>query len=106
MAVLVVASVAASNSLATSHTMPITGYAWSSNIGWISFSGTAADSSAYGVFEDKTNGALSGYAWSSNFGWVSFGVPDAQHPAPGVDLSTGKVTGWARACAAFADKNL
>src|SRR3989344_5200283 len=86
--------------------MPITGYAWSSNIGWIGFSGTALDSSTYGVFEDTTTGALSGYAWSSNFGWVSFGVPDAQHPAPSVDFSTGKVTGWVRACAAFADKNL
>ncbi len=33
---------------------PVAGYAWSSNIGWISFDGTL-----YGVYEDTANGALS-----------------------------------------------
>ncbi len=80
--------------------MPVSGYAWSSNLGWISFSGPG-----YGVSEDTTTRALSGYAWSSNLGWISFSVADGSHPAPGVDFVTGNITGWARACAAFADKN-
>lgn len=80
--------------------MPVTGYAWSSYIGWISFNGTG-----YGVLEDPTTGALSGYAWSSNFGWISFNASDASHPPPNVDFDTGKISGWIRACAAFADKN-
>lgn len=41
------------------------GYAWSDNVGWISFSG-----SNYGITVD-TNGKLSGYAWSDNIGWIS-----------------------------------
>lgn len=43
----------------------LSGYAWSNNIGWISFSG-----SNYGITVD-TNGKLSGYAWSDNIGWIS-----------------------------------
>ncbi len=83
--------------------MPITGWAWSSaspGVGWISFSGPG-----YGVFEDTTTGAFSGYAWSSNIGWISFAASDATHPAPNIASGTGKITGWVRACAAFANKN-
>jgi len=47
----------------------LSGYAWSDNIGWISFSGT---SPAYGVTEDGS-GNLSGYAWSDSIGWIKFG---------------------------------
>src|SRR3989344_6003814 len=51
---------------------PLTGYAWSSNIGWISFRGTAKNGFPYGVvLEDDKD--LTGYAWSSNIGWVKFG---------------------------------
>ncbi len=84
---------------------PVTGWAWSSNIGWISFDGVG-----YGVSEDSGTGALSGYAWSSNIGWISFnsahvsGCPSGSC-APQVNLSTGNLNGWARACAAFANKN-
>lgn len=83
----------------------VTGWAWSSNIGWISFNGTG-----YGVSEDPGTGALSGYAWSSNIGWISFnsasvsGCPSGSC-APRVDLATGNLSGWARTCAAFVDKN-
>ncbi len=80
--------------------MSIAGSAWSSYIGWISFRGTG-----YGVFEDTTTGALSGYAWSSNLGRISFDASNETHPAPSVNMSTGKVTGWLRACSAFTDKN-
>lgn len=95
----------ASRGLAAAGDMPLTGYAWSQYMGWISFSGVADDGAEYGVFEDKTTGALSGYAWSSNLGWISFEASDAGHPAPAADLeNTGALSGWARACAAFADK--
>ena len=79
----------------------VTGWAWSSNIGWISM-----DGAGYGVSENPGTGALSGYAWSSNIGWITFekdklsGCPTAPCRAM-VDLSTGNLIGWARACAAF-----
>lgn len=50
----------------------LSGYAWSPNVGWVSFRGTAADGSPYGVFVDDTTGAFSGHAWSSDVGWLSF----------------------------------
>ncbi len=84
---------------------PVTGWAWSSNIGWISF-----DGAGYGVSENPGTGALSGYAWSSNIGWITFennklsGCPTAPC-RPMVNLSTGQLSGWIRACAAFIDKN-
>ncbi len=92
-------------------TIPVAGWGWSSFIGWISFSGTAANGSPYGVSEHVTTGALSGYAWSSNIGWISFnasdvvGCPLGGVCAPKVDLTTGKLSGWLRACGAFANKN-
>ncbi|MBI3631890.1 MAG: hypothetical protein HY225_00370 [Candidatus Vogelbacteria bacterium] len=50
----------------------LSGYAWSSNIGWISFSGVTTPP-LYEVTYDTIDGILSGYAWSSNIGWISFG---------------------------------
>ena len=47
--------------------------------------------------------SLTGYAWSSNIGWISFSASDETHPAPVASLTTGSVTGWVRACAAFVD---
>ena len=99
--VLVVLLLLRNTSVVAASSMPITGYVWSSNVGWISFSG-----SGYGVFEDTTSRVLSGYAWSSNVGWISFNASDATHPAPVADLITGQISGWIRACSAFADKNL
>jgi hypothetical protein len=71
----------------------ITGWAWSSNIGWISFSGTAANSTAYGVTMGS-NGALSGYAWGDNIGWINFG---ANSCGATPTLSGGALTGFAQA---------
>ncbi len=96
-------------------TVPLSGWAWSGGdgtkgpyMGWISFSSDndPAGAPVYGVYENVSDGLLSGYAWSSNLGWVSFNATDvATCPsggsAPRVDLSTGKVSGWARACSAF-----
>lgn len=94
-------------------------------MGWISFGGP---SSTYTVCE-AADGSLSGYAWSGwgttpppeggtvplGLGWISFNTADVANCPKGmgndvcepkVDLTTGKITGWARACSAFADKNL
>ncbi|MFA5987480.1 MAG: hypothetical protein WC797_02415 [Candidatus Paceibacterota bacterium] len=78
---------------------PLSGFAWSGNIGWISFSYKNCDkngdnvldrlslscregrinSDDYGVKSNYSvkinigNGNLAGYAWSSNIGWIYFG---------------------------------
>ena len=85
----------------------LSGYAWSDNIGWISFNCTDVGTCAtadYGVNVDTGTGNFSGYAWSDNVGWISFnetaGCPEAGCTTqPKVDLSTGAVSGWARALA-------
>ncbi|HCX45253.1 hypothetical protein CMI37_29130 [Candidatus Pacearchaeota archaeon] len=65
----------------------VSGYAWSSNIGWLKFAGPG-----YGVNIDDNSGAFSGYAWSPNIGWVNFN--NAQ-----LDFDNDRVSGMARACA-------
>ena len=53
----------------------LTGWAWSDNIGWVSFNcenTSSCGSSNYVVELDLTSGNLSGYAWSDNLGWLSF----------------------------------
>jgi hypothetical protein len=81
------------------------GYAWSENIGWISFNNTSGGGSVnYGVDIDETTGLFSGYAWSENIGWISFnqselsGCPSSPCQAK-VDLSSYEVSGWVRALA-------
>lgn len=87
-------------------TSPVTGWAWSSNIGWISFNSTndgAGTGSSYNVsFSTSTLsniGTFAGWAWSPNIGWISFGAGDGSHPNVTTNLTTGEVTGYARACA-------
>ena len=82
------------------------GWAWSENIGWVSFSSDNMGGPVnYGVqinIVDSTTGQLSGYAWSEHIGWISFntsdlaGCPVAPCEAL-VDLGTGYVSGWAKA---------
>jgi hypothetical protein len=85
-------------------------------IGWISFNSTneTGPTSAYGVNVDTSNkatggtGDFSGYAYMGNgagagdTGWIWFaptgGYPAAPFHGAQIDWSTGKVTGWARAC--------
>jgi len=55
----------------------VTGWAWNSNIGWVSFNCTndspvPCEDSNYGVSIDPATGHFSGYAWSSSIGWISF----------------------------------
>ncbi|MDQ5889532.1 MAG: hypothetical protein QG609_25 [Patescibacteria group bacterium] len=72
----------------------LSGYAWSSNIGWIQTNP---------VFGGVTfsNNVFSGYAWSSNIGWINFNPtgPYPENPQTGVRFNpTNKsITGWARA---------
>jgi len=79
----------------------VSGWAWSSNIGWISFNNTTGGGETnYGVHINE-DGTFSGYAWSENIGWIDFapasGYPaDPQYSAK-VDTATGEVSGWARA---------
>jgi hypothetical protein len=90
----------------------LSGWAWSSNIGWLSFnggdSGAGSTQSTYAVTlatttANPTIGTLSGYAWSPNIGWVSFNPavnntpPDGSSGTTTVNMTTGAVTGWARA---------
>lgn len=90
---------------------------YASGPGWISFSGVDSNGISYAVCENTITGALAGNAWSSAFGqsngpnqakgWINFDglTADATHPAPHINLSTGQVFGWVRACAAFANSN-
>jgi len=88
------------------------GYAWSSNIGWISFNNCAnpitpstCTGQNYGVRYDISSGNLSGYAWSSNIGWISFnenGCPSGSCQA-NLNLTTVALTGWAKALSLSSD---
>lgn len=91
----------------------MSGWLWSSNIGWISLNsqncvglplGTCGVSGIdYGVNVDN-NGNVTGEAWSENFGWLCFGsrcsewgglgnAPDGQIPSAAYDGI--KLSGWA-----------
>ncbi len=100
---------------AHAETTALSGWAWSSNIGWISFN--SADSGAGGgpyavtvaTSSGSSIGTLGGYAWSSNIGWIKFGGLSA-FPSGGqvtdnatVDFTTGNISGWVRACAGTTD---
>ena len=89
---------------------PLSGYAWSSNIGWLSFNSSDGGTVQLATTTGSSIGTLSGYAWSSNIGWVSFnrgvtGSPPSNDPGNGVgaiatvDMTTGAVSGWMRALA-------
>ena len=108
------------------HASGLSGWAWSSTIGWVSLdstnpelSGVTPAGSPYGVNISMTNlnsintpaggviGTLSGYAWSPNIGWISFdpaditstNCPTGSACTPTVNLTTGAISGWARALA-------
>jgi hypothetical protein len=119
----------------------VQGFAWSENIGWLSFSYKNCDTDgdyksegvsgcpvldspipAYGVDLDidilsSTYHDLSGYAWSENIGWISFNwgasgligdtFPLTKCPSGDDDtlcqpkLTGSNFSGWARACSVF-----
>jgi hypothetical protein len=91
------------------------GYAWSSNIGWVSMNCktggvTGNDICATSNYKVNLNsaGALTGYAWSSNIGWIRFDGLSSFPVSAGTVAASARVTGtypnltfegWARACA-------
>jgi len=78
----------------------ISGFAWSDNIGWISFNPVDYGSSIdYGLNVNQDTGAISGYAWSDNIGWINFGPTSGYpgSPSSGAVLSGNALIGWARA---------
>ena len=87
----------------TSDLGSLSGYAWSDNLGWISFSG-----STYQV-TIGSDGALTGYAWANprddvsgtdNIGWISFNAADTASCGTPARLSGTSITGWAKALSA------
>ncbi len=90
----------------------VSGWAWSSNIGWVNFNNNDSGAGGpagglYGVNIDNL-GNISGYAWAPNLGWFSFNATDVSgcpgtngnlECAPKMNLVTGVISGWARACA-------
>lgn len=69
----------------------LSGYAWSDNIGWVSFDGVNVD----------TNNDISGYAWSDNIGWVSFNETTGCPQAPcKPKIIANKMIGWAKVLSA------
>lgn len=98
-----------------------TGWAWSENIGWLSFNSNNCDTDGNGLSDGvpagcpiagapmaqyavarQPNGDLTGYAWSENIGWVRFDPPG---PYPGSPNKSSRVhtsqpaDGWFRALA-------
>ncbi|MFA6437648.1 MAG: PKD domain-containing protein [Candidatus Paceibacterota bacterium] len=86
------------------------GWAWSDNIGWISFNCTEGGpsqsnicgTSTYGVTISTSTHVFSGNAWSDNIGWISFDVtagecPDHANCTPTINPANGQVSGWAKA---------
>jgi hypothetical protein len=84
------------------------GYAWSSTIGWLSFSCNNDNSCGtvdYGVNYDSSTGDIAGYAWSPNVGWVQFGglsgFPTGSGTSPlNAKISGSNMMGWAKALSA------
>jgi len=111
----------------TEHSM--SGWAWSDNIGWISFNSTNCDTDSNGFIDSScsggdnattvvkdygvnvnSNGNLQGYAWSDNVGWILFGnlarygyfFPTGNGTLPrdaSIDAE-GNMLGWAKAISA------
>lgn len=84
-------------------THSISGWAWSSTIGWIDMNcadqGVCGSSNYAVTIDDKGN--FGGRAWSPSIGWIKFGglssFPGAGSNAV-VSTSSGLVSGWIRAC--------
>ena len=90
----------------------IAGFAWSSNIGWVSLNcANTGGSIDYGVdinFDSPVPASMTGYGWSPNVGWVNFQPAGPYPTAPNYTSlftrnegesptsTVGKITGWAK----------
>lgn len=91
-----------------SHLAPAFDWAWSSNVGWISFNcnnsgiGDTCGTSLYRVYTNDvspTEAQLRGYAWSSNVGWITFEPSELENcPAGRCDarITGTELIGWAK----------
>jgi hypothetical protein len=84
----------------------LSGYAWSSNVGWISFNSvnSGAGGGPYKVSVDGS-GNLTGYAWSSNVGWIKFGglsgfPSGAGTSSQNAQIIGGQLRGWVKVLSA------
>lgn len=96
---------------------PLFGRAWSSNIGWVILNCASAnppcnpsDINQDFKVQAQDDGRLTGYAWSSAIGWIKFDPdqtpPGEAGPNPArINVNTGEVTGWIRACSVFVDQS-
>lgn len=85
-------------------TIRLTGYAWSENIGWISFKDGSIP------VKVETDGRLVGYAWSENIGWIQFGglsgIPTTPYESKSqAKLNGSTLRGWARAVSGMSGDN-
>lgn len=82
--------------------VPLSGWAWSENIGWISLSCSnlaTCGTVQYGLTKNA-DGTLSGYAWSEHAGWISAQSADLVGCPIGAceaRISNGRVSGWLHA---------
>lgn len=81
----------------------LSGWAWSSQIGWLSFNCINTNNCAtsdYRVEMNPTTGILNGWAWSPVVGWVEFNAagpyPENPQTCTTIDVNTGVASGWAR----------
>lgn len=82
----------------SSGTTKLSGYAWSENIGWISFT----DGSKPVI--KSADGSLDGYAWSEHIGWIQFGGLSGfpvSSLGGNAKLTGTTLSGWARAVSGF-----
>lgn len=102
----------------------VSGFAWSENIGWVSFNsendhnpdtpGVQPAAVSYGL-NVRNDNFLEGYAWSEHIGWISFNLADTGAPPAQYDYSgqgfiaklqnNGELRGWARALAGMDEPN-
>lgn len=81
------------------------GWAWSENVGWISFNNLnpgAEGDTAYGV-NVETDGDVTGYAWGEYIGWIDFSPSGPYPDCPGCpnysaryDSANNELDGWAQ----------
>jgi hypothetical protein len=89
------------------HALDLTGWAWSSNIGWISLNcaneGTCGTVN-YKLTKNNTTGKVTGYAWSPYLGWISANSSELTGCPSGTCefavSSNGTVSGWIKALGA------